>query len=622
MRFCGDCGTELTGDGHVCDAPAPLAREQGAYSRYGAPAEPAQPAGEQPTGSEHPTGEQPAGDQPAGVQPTGDQPAPYGRYASAPAASSPAADYWGTPAPAAVPPAADYWSSGYDLPTQATRSSDVLASGPRGGRTSGRRRGAVIGAALLTLGVAGGAVYGATALSGGGAQPEDVLPADAIGFLKVDMDPAAGQKIAVYQLARKFPDSGVTSEADVKDQLIRNVLPEDERADYDANVKPWLGQRAGLAVLPPAGRGSADPVAVAAVQYTDRAQAEEGLRRLAAEADDDFRYAFAQDEDYVLIGDDQKVVDRAATSTTHLADDPEFDRGVAALGGDQIAMGWLDVGALWQALPEEARRQQPGAPRFEPSGLAVVGAHVADGTVEVVGQTVGFSAGASPEAKALLSSPMGSTAPRGLLTALPADTVAAFGMTGLGDGLAQLYDAVPSDVRDSPEAQSTLREFGVRLPDDLRVVLGRELAVGVAADAARPQPSATVRVDSPDGARAVELLTRLRASAAQHAPAEVGEIDLRVVDGGYTATYGTSAPATPGRLGDSAVFRRTVPDADTAGLTYYVDIERLRRTPLGTDTALTDKQRRNLDPVQAVGLTSTTRGGGDSTLRFRLAVRD
>ena len=504
---------------------------------------------------------------------------------------------------------------------QPQRPMDILPAPQRGGR-GGRRTAAVAGVAALTLALAGGAVYGATVLSGGGAQPEDVLPARAFGFVKLDLDPAAGQKVAAYQLARKFPDSGVTAEGDVKDQLLRAVLPEQDRREYDADVEPWLGDRAGVALLPPAAGAPEEPVVLAAVQYTDREQARTGLQRLAAKPDHDLAYAFAADEDYVLLGKDQATVDAAAAEQQHLADNPAFDRGVEALGGDQIGLGWVDVGGFWQAVPEEERRRQPGQPQLEPSGLVVFGAHVAEGTVEVVGRSVGATLGPAAEARALDRSPIG-RAPARLVQALPADSVVAAGVSGLGDGLAQFYEALPGEVRDDEGLRSVLEEFGLRLPDDLRAVLGQDLALALSGDLVSGDAQAVLRAQTADPDRAVELLDKGRDLLAEQHPADADRIDVRTVDGGYAAAFGAQAgPGDPATgLGTAPVFRRTVPDSPTAGLTYYVDVSRFVRQAVAAPD-LTDKQRRNLEPLQAAGLTVTATTGNDAAFRFRLAVRE
>lgn len=486
---------------------------------------------------------------------------------------------------------------------------------------------AIAAAALLTAGVVGGGVYAATALSGGGAQPEDVLPSGAIGFLKIDLDPSAGQKIAVYNLAKKFPDSGVRGQDSVKDDLLRALLEGEDEAEYDAQVRPWLGERAGIAFLAPTAEQPEEPVVVAAVQFTDRAKAQDGLASLAADEEgDELHYAFSDDEDYVLLSDDQAAVDNAAGQQEHLSDNPGFEKAVDALEGDQIALGWMDIGALWKAVPEEQRAEAfSGGYQLDPSGLAVVGAHVADGTVEVVGKTLDLSAGPSPEAQKLLSNPIGRAEPSGLLQGMPEDSIGAFSVTGLGDGLTELYDTLVADIEDDEDFQAGLDSLGLTLPDDLGALFGSEAAMFVAGDLAGGEPTVGVRVNTSDADRAVEILGRAVELAAEQTPDEAAKIDVRKVDGGYAAGYGPDATATDGTLGDSPVFQRTLPDVDSSGLTYYIDIRRVMEQvdayTAESDGGLTDTQRSNIEPLRAVGYTAAL-DEGNATFRLRLTVEE
>ena len=73
----------------------------------------------------------------------------------------------------------------------------------------GRRRGrvvALVGAVLGIVALGTGGVFAFQQLSGGGAQPESVLPSSTVAFAKVDLDPSAGQKVdAVAVPARPSP---------------------------------------------------------------------------------------------------------------------------------------------------------------------------------------------------------------------------------------------------------------------------------------------------------------------------------------------------------------------------------------------------------------------------------
>src|SRR6185503_3279771 len=80
-------------------------------------------------------------------------------------------------------------------------------------------------ATVLAVTAAGAAFH--SVVDGGGPQPEDVLPANAVAFVKLDLNPSAGQKLAVYQLASRFPKvkSKVTSEdTSVKESVFGSIF--------------------------------------------------------------------------------------------------------------------------------------------------------------------------------------------------------------------------------------------------------------------------------------------------------------------------------------------------------------------------------------------------------------
>ena len=63
----------------------------------------------------------------------------------------------------------------------------------------------VAGVGVLVLALVGGVTYGVGALSGGGSQPESALPSGAVAYLKVDLDPSAGQKVDALPVHAQVP---------------------------------------------------------------------------------------------------------------------------------------------------------------------------------------------------------------------------------------------------------------------------------------------------------------------------------------------------------------------------------------------------------------------------------
>src|SRR3954451_2220506 len=108
---------------------------------------------------------------------------------------------------------------------------------------------AAIASVLAVVVAGGGAIVVYRTLSGGGPQPDKYAPASTFAFAKVDLDPSAGQKIAAYRFAHKFPSS-VTKKTksidDMRDHVLQMLFKDSDnpQIDYDHDVKPWLGARA------------------------------------------------------------------------------------------------------------------------------------------------------------------------------------------------------------------------------------------------------------------------------------------------------------------------------------------------------------------------------------------
>ena len=215
------------------------------------------------------------------------------------------------------------------------------------------RRFAIVGAVVALVVVAGGAgsyaVY--NKLSGGGAQPHDVIPASVDAYARLDLDPSASQKVELFKFIRKFPDAakelGITSaDQDVRklvfDELVSDACPD---VDYEDDVEAWLGERIGM------GGWFEEEKFVIAVQVTNESKARDGIKKLIACDDEDYGIAFL--DGYALLSEDQKTVDDAAKEAlkTPLGEDKAFLADFEELGDQGVASAWMDVKAMTD-IPE------------------------------------------------------------------------------------------------------------------------------------------------------------------------------------------------------------------------------------------------------------------------------
>lgn len=477
---------------------------------------------------------------------------------------------------------------------------------PSGPGRPGRGRRLVAGgiAAVLVGGVVAGGLAVSQFLSGGGTQPEDVLPAATVAFAKIDLDPSAGQKINAFRLLNKFPQARSQGE-DLKAALVQKWFDDNPYGlTYRHDLAPWLGDRAAVAAVATPGEKD-DFTELLAVQFTDRTvmtasldQAEKAMAK-----DDGTGFHYAVRDDYVLITRSQKDATSFADSATVLADEPGYAADAQRIdAADQIVLGWVDLGHVVDLLPAGDRRTlSEDLGSAHPSGSFIAGLHVEPSYVELDGLTHGFD----PTGTNLMAaSHPGTTLVRGM----PSDVTGAVSVTGLGPALAKLWERYRT--HDALGLEGQAQQYGLHLPGDLEAVFGSELALGVKAGPHTVDMATRVATDRPERAR--EVLAPLLGLT--------GEPDLRVVaaDGGYAAGTDPSlldaAVSGSGGLGSNPTFTEAVKDADRANALLYVNIADLVR--LYGDA----KDKRQLAPLSAFGMSSTGTSS-DGQFTMRLTVR-
>ena len=333
-----------------------------------------------------------------------------------------------TPAPPPPPPPADQSAPlpPPPPPPPARPAPAAPASAEGGGRG---RRTAIIGgiAAALVLGAGVGAYAVYNRLSGGGPQPHDVLPASTQVYVRLDLDPSASQKVDLFRLLRKVPDLadeiGIKSDgSDIRELVFPKILAgQCDDVDYDKDVKPWLGDRIGV------GANIEDRSLLIAVQTTDEDESRAGIKKLFDCADE--KYGIAYVDGYAILAPKQAQVDRAvaATEKESLGDSKTFSDDFDQLGNQGIASVWADLKAVAE-LPEAKEALGDQLDALTKAG-SVAGTLRTDGNAIELAVLGAPSTGSGKDAKATA------------LGALPADTVAAVSLAGLGDQVSEGFES-------------------------------------------------------------------------------------------------------------------------------------------------------------------------------------
>jgi Protein of unknown function (DUF3352) len=500
---------------------------------------------------------------------------------------------------------------------------------PPGGRATRQKRRwpIVVLAAVLVVVVGGGGAFAFNLLSGGGTQPDEVLPGNAMGYVRVDLDPSAGQKVAMLDFARKFPELSkrIGSDNDVRKALFESAKAENKdlaKLDYAKDIEPWLGDRAGVAMLPPAD-GEKEPETAFALQVKDEKKARVGLEKLRdlSEGDKKDPSGIAFLNGYAILAESQGQADQYATAAkkSSLAKEKQFQDDFKSLGDDGVFSFWMHVGRL--ATVGAATQ---GVPDSATENLAAVengrfaGAIRFDGQyVELASQTYGIKAPAVKNAAPVNAGN------------LPDSTVGLLSISGLGDGVGeawpQLLDTAKKAGFDAQlQAYMSMAEdqYGLKLPADLQTILGKNLTIvadGKNIGEKQPMPEFGAKIVT-DPKRAEEVF-----GVIQKAVSDSGEVELALQtattsDSFIVATSKDYAEtlAAGGKLGSSDAFKLAVPNADKATFALYADLDKLE--PLYLNTVPKD-QRGNVEVLRSVGISGTQSEDGNGTFTVRLVVK-
>jgi hypothetical protein len=508
-----------------------------------------------------------------------------------------------------IPPGSVYATTGTFLPA------DVPA------RSGGKGKWVAAGVAVVVVaGLGVGAAFAAGALRGGGGkQPEAYVPSTSVAFVSFDLDPSLGQKVDALRFLRKFPSvkASLGSTDDLREYIFDQAVKDDPKLaslSYAKDVKPWIGNRFGVAVLPGTAAGG-EPNAVVVLQVSDASKAKAGLKRLMQPGDG----TCAVSDGYAVCAQTQAILTaaQAATKQQSLAANSTFTSDVSAAGSRGIAMGWGDLAKLAKVVPS--------GDAF--GGLSGVGALGASQTTGRFVATLRFS-GANLELSGRVTgaAPASTTIAGGTgVDQLPASTAVAIGGSTSAAALAKSYQRAEDQLKASggagavAELEQNLHALGLKLPQDLSAVLGTKFAIAYGGGGSADLPQIGLRSNS-SAAKAGPVLDQVN-----HALSDAGApfaLHHVAAGSGYAVALDESYAkelAGNGGLGDSAAFKAAVPEAASANLVVFVNLSRLLSagSPFGGPGAV----NANLKALSAAGLTVDQGANGSASFHLNVITR-
>ncbi|MEU4197555.1 DUF3352 domain-containing protein [Kribbella sp. NPDC026611] len=463
----------------------------------------------------------------------------------------------------------------------------------------------IVAALAMVLVVAGGGIFAYGKLAGG-KQPSDVLPGTAVAYARLDLNPSAGQKVAAIRFLMKFPSVkdklGLTGD---KDDLRQKLFEQIKKSsgsdladvDYAKDIKPWLGERAGIAALPPTD-GKTKPTVVVAVQVKDQDAANKGLDKLMANEDHKPGRAFSNG--YVLLGDDQATVDSAVAGgkDSPLTKNAKFSRDMDKAGDQGFLSAWADLKAVASMsrtvdsgkLSGLGEATMAAVLRFDASHVELKGFVHSDQKVRITTADAGD-----------------------VISKLPDSTAGAIAVSGGDTMIDNLWKSSGGTLKSLTDQFA--EEAGLTLPDDLKSLLGKNLAVSVDKDAAHgPKVAARIQTDPAKAAPVVEKLTALlHRRTPANVPIETAKNDDTLVVA--TSKEYAEQVLQGGNLGRSDSFKQALPDTKGAVIIGFVDFESLG------SLSRQFSSEKDLAALKSAGIVARSTGEGEAEFGLRLVAK-
>ncbi|MBO3130672.1 DUF3352 domain-containing protein [Dermatophilus congolensis] len=496
--------------------------------------------------------------------------------------------------------------------------------------TGWRSRGVVVSGSVAACAVVvGGAAFGLALFNGlsSGSQPETVVPSSAFAYAAVDLDPSMRQKLGAFRLFNTFPAAKkAVSESDpaqvvfgAGQQLAEGLGP----VDYARDVKPWLGRRGGIALLPPVTAGGA-PVTVVALQVKDREVAERSLSTFEGFSGRAGSLSYVFDRDYVVVVPKKaKAAVQSQLSGGRLADHEAFVSDVAALGERGVATAWVNHAGVAQFA---------GAGLVKKSGL--------------VGHTAGTLRFAADRAE-FASVTRGVDLPdEGVATHVsdfPGDTGALLSSVDGGDLVERWWPALKGvvnipglPIKEGLQAVSartgfTVSEFVATLlggqvdvvagKEQVDVVLGRQSMRGLFSGGGQI-PEVTFRAKTKDPQATLRsvssTLVKLLGPLGALIPHQMSG-DRVLASPHIQHLRSVASPDVKNALRASDVFRSVINPAEAVAELAYVDLDAFEDQYL---QELPAQYRSGVKALRALGISRTPVKSGQFSLVVRLSVNE
>ena len=405
------------------------------------------------------------------------------------------------------------------------------------------------------------------------------IPSNALAVFEVNLNPSAGDKLAVKELAAKFPflkDQADNAGDDYK-KAVWSVAAKlgKEAPDYDSEVKPWLGDSVAIAALPKkeARSGFRSVPYVLSVQVTNK----DSARSFAEKHFKDQKIVFV--DDLMVVTNDEEGDISESSLKNNITSVESYKADMGKLGDGFLATAWVSSDFIKQVSPSESSAAAILESRF------AAGLKVQDGAIAL--RTITWQKDEIKDRGENVKDLAGS---------MPADWLGSLTFSPpseLVDKVWENLDSLPSS------SQRQLKDFGISSADDLRALFGTQFSFAVTGDSQQLQVGIKVRTKDPEKHKSImEKITRNGTLP-----------DARTTVDGDTVvtTFGASSDSfsNPGdRLSGNSEHEKLTKGIDNPQSSAWVNIPQVVKFMDARGSGLPTSVKENLEPISGIGMVS------------------
>ena len=394
----------------------------------------------------------------------------------------------------------------------------------------------------------------------------------------MNLNPSAGDKLAVKELAAKFPflkDEANDAGDDYKKALWSVLAKTDKSApDYESEVKPWLGDSLAIAALP--GKDSSRSGLnsyVFSVQVTNK----DSAKAFTDKHIKDRKIVFVDDLMVIASDEDSDISESSLKNNITSVESYKADMG--KLGDGFLATTWVSSDFIKQV------GSQTGNPASVLESRFVAGLKVQDGAIAL--RTITWQKDELKERGENVKDLAGS---------MPADWLGSLAFSAPPDLANKVWEILGSLPTSS---QRQLEDFGISSADDLRALLGTQFSFAISDDSEQ-QVQFGIKVHTKDPEKHKSILEKITRSGSLQ--------DARTtVDGDtVTTTFGANSDSFSNpsdRLSGNSEHEKLTKGIDNPQYSAWVNVPQvLKAMDESSSNGLPKQLKENLEPISGIGM--------------------